>query len=156
MTEVPEAFNSLTYIFGKLAIAYCDKLRTIVGFDAVTRVEGPLIISDNEKHNEGLTKIGPAFGELTVIAGEELSLSGNWWLTEVDAFQKLRMVAGYFYLRQNHRLVDLPGFSKLEYVHLNLDINNNGKKDGGIASFGGFPELLVIQGSIKLHGARFW
>jgi hypothetical protein len=127
-------------------------LKKLVGFDKLQRVESNVRVQDNGFHEtiEGLPKLGPAFNELEIIAGEELVIGNNAWMTEIDAFQKLRYIGGYFFLRQNKRLTKIPAFPKLEYVKLNFDINNNGKLGGGITEFGGFPELTTVQGNFKI------
>lgn len=141
MEKLPEAFDKIGYVFGNINIGYNDVLKVIQGFDLLTRVEGRLELHD---HTPGLTKIGPAFKKLEMIAGEELKIDGNFYLTEIDAFDSLRYIGGNFHMRNNHRLTKLPEFKKLEYIQLNFRVQDNGKEDGGLKEAGGWPELVTI------------
>jgi len=153
LLETIEGINKLQTVEGDFYISENNgMLKSVIGFDLLTLVEGKLQIS----HNNSLESIF-GFDNLTKVGGW-FSISSNNSLLNLSKFISLREVGmnvvneGNFHIESNEDLLTIDGFNSLETINWDLSIGSS-----SLISIQGFQNLKTINRffDISTHNSTY-
>ena len=145
LTNVVDAFPSLTAVGGGIFVYYNPNLVIFSGLDALPET------GDNIDFwfNDSLARV-LGFSALQT-AGWSLEFGGNPNLVSIPGFESLQTISSSLFILDNPRLPSITGFDALQYVDWSFDIVGNGSLD----SVCGFHDYFTLSGGTYNGGGSF-